>query len=153
MCTCISPCLYVNLTLHVFSTPLCIVTWKNGFLCVALCVCVLQSSHTLVRVCICTCTCIYVEMNHNVTSKSLCIVWWKHGCPVWHSVCFPSHLISVPLPCLECVHCITTCIYVHPTPHVSSTPYTLLHGNLDFPVWQCVCVCVPVTLPLVPHLD
>ena len=37
--------------------------------------------------------------------------------------------------------CISTCIYVHPTPHVSSIPYALLHGNLDFPVWQCVCVC------------
>ena len=36
--------------------------------------------------------------------------------------------------------CISTYIYVHPTPHVSSTPYALLHGNLDSSVWQCVCV-------------
>ena len=35
---------------------------------------------------------------------SLCVVWWKVWChctAVW--LC-PSHLISVPTPCLECVH-------------------------------------------------
>ena len=38
--------------------------------------------------------------------------------------------------------CISTCIYVHPTPYVSSTFYALLHGTLDFAVWQCAYMCV-----------
>ena len=32
----ISTCIYVYLTLHVCSTPLCIVKWKHGFLCVVM---------------------------------------------------------------------------------------------------------------------
>ena len=37
-------------------------------------------------------------------SLPLCIVWWKPGYPCI-SVCLcPSHLISVPTTCLECVH-------------------------------------------------
>ena len=35
---------------------------------------------------------------------TLCIVWWKPGWP-YRAVCLcPSHLISLPTPCLECVH-------------------------------------------------
>ena len=110
----------------------------------------------------------------------------------------PSHLISVPTPCLECVYasvhvlmstwvpnssppplhsymetgvpmcgtvcmfqsvhfwshtlfrtctCLSTCIYVHLTPHVSSTPYGWLHGNLCSCMWHCVCPHHPPSDP------
>ena len=102
-----------------------------------------------------------------------CIVPWRHGCSCMALCLCPSYLISVPTPCLECVHasvhvlmstwvpnsapsplhsymetwvpvcdtvcmfqsvhlwshtlfrmctCISTCVYVHLTPHVSWTP-------------------------------
>ena len=56
---------------------LSIVWWKHGCLCVALCPCLLHP---------------------------LCIVWWKPGCPCTAECLCPSHLISVPTPCLGCVH-------------------------------------------------
>ena len=106
--------------------------------------------------------------------KALCIVVWKHKYSCMALCLCPSHLISVPIPCLECVHasghvfmstqlpmlaqppmdsymetwvplcdtvsvsqshcfwshtlvrmctCISTCIQVHLTPEVCSTPF------------------------------
>ena len=34
----------------------------------------------------------------------MCIVWWKLGCLCMVVCLCPSHLISVIIPCLECVH-------------------------------------------------
>ena len=33
-----------------------------------------------------------------------CIIWWKPGFPCMAVRLCPSHFISVPTPCLECVH-------------------------------------------------
>ena len=67
--------------------------------------------------------------------------------PCMSQCMFSSHLISVPILLFRMCSCISTCIYVHPTTHVSSTPYALLHGNLDSSVWQCVCPRYPTTGP------
>ena len=108
------------------------------------------------------------------SGPALCILWCQVGCPCMAVCLCPSHIISDPTHCLECVHasvhefmstwlpmsgaspmhslmetwvplygsvfvsqvshfcshtlfrmctCISTCIYVHLTPHISSTPY------------------------------
>ena len=98
----------------------------------------------------------------------LCIIWWKPGCP-WMAVCFcPSHLISVlspcsecvhafmspacvATPCLECVQCISTCIYAHLTVHVCFPPLCIVSWKLGCSYFSlCVCPshpgCGPTTL-------
>ena len=278
MCTCISTWIYVHLAAYVWSTPICIVWWKPGCPCMAVCLCpshlisvatpclecvhasvhefmstlhpmsgpppmdsymeswvplcvnacVSQSpyfcSYTLFRMCTCISTWIYVHLAVYVWSTpmhslmetrvplygsvfvsqsshfcchtfldcvhasvqeftstwlpssgpALCILWCQVGCPCMAVCLCPSHIISDPTPCLDCVHvsvhkfmstflsmsgphplhtlmsswvplygsvfvsqsqhfwshtlfrmctCIRTYIYVHLTPHVSSTTY------------------------------
>ena len=134
--------------------------------------------------------------------KPVCILTWKHGCPCMALCLCPSHLISVPTPCLECVHaslhvlmstwvpnsapsplhsymetwvpmcdivcmfqsvlfwshtlfrmctCISTCIYVNSTSHVILCPMDS-YMETWVPLHVTVCLCVPVTLLMVPCL-
>ena len=157
-----TPCLeYFHASVHEFmstwlpmsSPPLCIVWWKHGCPCVAVCLCsshlifvptpCLEYFHASVHEFMST----WLPMYAPSPMHSLLETW----VPLYGSVfVFQSpHFCSHTL--FRMCSCISTCIYVHPTPHVSSTPYTLLHGNLDFPVWQCVCVCVCVCVPVTYH--
>ena len=53
---------------------------------------------------------------------------------------FSSHLISVPIACLECVHA-SGHVFMYTKLSMLAQPlYALLHGNLGSSVWQCVCV-------------
>ena len=129
--------------------------------------------------------------------KPLCIVTWKHGCSCMALCLCPSHLISIPTPCLECVHesvhvlmstqlpilaqppmdsymetwvlvCGSVCVapshpachptpwlkYVHPSVHVyMSISPCLLHPLrivIRKPGCPCVAVCVSMT-PIFSH--
>ena len=180
-------------TPHVSSTPLCIVTWKPGFLCMAVCVC---HSHpttgpTPWLKCVHTSVHVYMSTWLTMSASLFGIVIWTSGCPcvamcvcVCVCVCY-SQLACGPTPWLKCVHAlvhvlmstwaqnsdtlplhsymetwvpgcgtvcmfhfwshilfrmctgISACIYVHPTAHVSSTPYGLV-------TWEPGCICVAV---------
>ena len=87
----------------------------------------------------------------------------------------PSHLISVPIPCLECVHASAHVFMSTQLPMLAQPPWTVTwkHGflcvalcvcpsHLTAPppmysyveIWVPLCntVCVVFILPLVPHL-
>ena len=157
--------------------PLCIVIWKHGFLCEALCVCCSHPTSGPTPWLECVYASVHAFMSTWLPlSPETNIHTYIHTyMESWVTLCLcPSHLISVLIPCLECVHasvyvlmstwvpnsspsplhsymdtwvsvcctvcmfqspclwshifikmctCINTNIYVHPTPHVSSTPY------------------------------
>ena len=68
-----------------------------------------------------------------------CIVWWKSGCPCM-SVCLcPSHLISVPTPCLKCVH---ASVHVFLSIWLPILAWSPLHSYIETWVSQCSTVCV-----------
>ena len=117
-------------------------------------------SHTLFSMCTCISTCIYVHLTPHVFSTSYC----SHPTSVhasvhefmstWLPMSALSHLNSfmktwVPLCDIVCLSessyfwshtfvrictCISTCIYVHLTPHFSLIPCGLLHGKMCVPV-------------------
>ena len=60
--------------------------------------------HLISDMCTCTSTWIYVHLAALCLVHPLYIVWWKPGCPCMAVSLYPSHLISVATPCLECVH-------------------------------------------------
>ena len=105
MCTCISTWIYVHLTTHVCS-PLCIVLWKPGCPCMAVC---LWPSHLIFVPTPCL-ECVHASGHEfmstwlPMSAPTLWIVSWKCGCPCTAVCLCPSHLISVPTPCLEYVH-------------------------------------------------
>ena len=96
----------ISIWLHMYALPHICSYMENGFLSMALCG--MDPSHfwsyTLVRMCTCISTCIYVHLTPQYHLKSLCIVTWKHECHCVALCLCPSHLISVPTPCIECVH-------------------------------------------------
>ena len=123
MCICISTFIYVHLTAHVHAAPpmhSLIETWVPLFGIV----CLSQSpyfwSHTLVGV--------YMHQymylcppDSQYHLKPLHTVTWKHGCPcvaLWVSLThFCSHTF------IRICICISICIYVHLTPHISLNPF------------------------------
>ena len=117
--------------------PLWIVTWKVGCPCVSLCLLFLSPwlwSHTLFRMCTYISTWIYVNLAAYAWSTPICIVWWKPGCPCMAVCLCPSHLISVPTPCLECVHA-----SVH---EFMSTLHPMSGPPLWIVTWKVGCPCV-----------
>ena len=137
-----SPCL-----LH----PLCIVTWKNGFFCVALWVCCSHPTPWL--------ECVYahvhvlmlkwIPMSPQIPMHSLMKTWL----PCMAQCMFPSHLISVPIPCLECVH---TSVHVFMSTQLPMLAQPPIHCYMETWISLCdsVCVCVCPSHPtLVPPLD
>ena len=75
---------------------------------------------------------------------SLCIVWWKAGWPCTAVCLCPSHLISVPIPCLGCVHasvhvCMSTWL-----PMLANHPMDS-YMERWVPVCGTVCVCLSHT--------
>ena len=109
MCTCISTCIYVHPDCPCMVQP-CMHSlmeiWVPLFVTVhGFPVTLHLWSHTLFRTCTCIITWIYVHPwlpisgpppMHSLMETCVCLCM---------AVClFPSHLICVPTPCLECVH-------------------------------------------------
>ena len=131
---------------------LCIVWWKHGCPCVALCVCHnhptsvpppwLECVHALVHGFMST----LLLMLAQPPMHSLMETW----VPLYVSVfvsqwpCLCSNILFRIFPCTS------TWIYVHLTAHICSTPMHSLMETVGAPV--CQCVCVPVTSFLFPHL-
>ena len=122
----------------------CIVSWKFVCPCVSLC-CVSWSPHAcgptiLFRMCTCINTCNLCPPDCPCMLQPVCIVWWKPWVPLFATV----HVSQSP--CIVWSHtlfrmctCIITCIYVHLTSHVCSTPYAQFDGNCWYP---CMAVCL-----------
>ena len=97
--------------------------------------CVSQSpclwSHTLVRMCTCISTWIYVYLTPHV---------WSSSCmAVCMAVClYPRYLISVPTPCLECVH-VTVHIFMSTLLPILAQPPMVSYIEGWVP---CVSLCV-----------
>ena len=85
---------------------LCIVWWKPGCPCMAVCLC---PSHLISVATPCS-ECVHASVHefmstlHPMSGPPLWIVTWKVGCPCVSLHVCPSHLILVATPCLECVH-------------------------------------------------
>ena len=85
---------------------LCIVWWKPGCPCLSLCMCPSNP----------TCgpppflECVHASVQEFMSTwlpssgPALCILWCQVGCPCMAVCLCPSHIISDPTPCLECVH-------------------------------------------------
>ena len=121
--------------------PICILTWKDVFLCVAWCV--FQSlylwSHILDRRCTCSSICTSVYLTPNVFFTPFAYLHGKMGSSVWHCVCHPviyfwSHTL------FKMCTCISTLIYVHTWLCTSVPP----HLNSFMKTWVPLCdiVCL-----------
>ena len=118
-----SPCL-----LHSIS----ILTWKDGFLCVALCV--FQSpdspylspwSHILDRMCTCISTWTSVYLTPYVCFTLFAYLHGKMGCSVWHCVCLPvtyfwSHTLFKMCTCISTLIYVLTWLCMSVPPHLNS---------------------------------
>ena len=71
--------------------------------------------------------------------KPLCIVWWKHGYSCMALCLCPSHLISVPRPCLECVHIPVHVFMSNQLPMLAQPP---MDSYVETWVLVCGTVCV-----------
>ena len=124
MCTCISSWIYVDLM--PMSGPAAMHSLMETWVPLYGSVFVSQvshfCSHTLFRMCTCISTCIYVHlmpMSGPAAMHSLMETW----VPLYGSVFVSqvSHFCSHTL--FRMCTCISIGIYVHLTPHISSTPY------------------------------
>ena len=141
MCSCISICIHVHLTVPMVAQPpmhCYMQTW------IPLCgsVCVSQSldhwSHTLFRMCTCISTCIHVHLTYHVcfTFLNSDMETWV---PLYGSVCVLQSACFGPTPWLKCVHA---------SVHVLCEPeFRILIHLLCIVIWkyglpgvaQCVC--------------
>ena len=142
MCTCISTWIYVYLTPHVWSTPLWIVTWKVGCLCVSLCLCpihpccgptaCLECVHASVHEFMST----WLLMSGPPPLHSLMEIW----VPLYGSVfVYQSSHFCCPTLYKMCT-CISTWIYVYLTAHMSGPPP--MDSYMEIWVPLCVTACV-----------
>ena len=138
--------------------------------------CVSQSpclcSDTLFRMCTCISTWIYVHLTACHLVHPLCILWCQVGCPCMAVCLCPSHIISVPTPCLECVPAISTWIYVHLTDNVTwCTPLCIVVMETWVPLYgsvfvsqssyfcchtlfrMCTCISTCIYVHLTPHIS
>ena len=114
MCICISTCTSVYLTPHIWLHHISILTWKDEFLCMALCV---SSRHS---------TCgptswiesVYASV-HVLMSTGLPMSASPHlhtsmerWIPLCGTVCVFHSSTSGPTPCIKMCTCISTLIYV-----------------------------------------
>ena len=148
--------------------PLCIVTWKHGCHCVAMCV--LQSSHfcsqTLVRMCTFNSTSIYVHLTPHFILTPLCIITWKDVCLCIAQCEYFSKLTCGPTPWLECVHAsghvfMSICLPMSPSLHLHTymerwVPLCVFHSS---PVWlhtlvrMCICFSTCIHVHLTPNVN
>ena len=132
MCICISTCIYVHLTGHIWApTSYGIVWWKLGCPCLSHCVCVSQSpwlwSHTLFRMCTCISTCIYVQPYSPYLAQPPMYSYMENlAAPVWQCVCGQSPHVLWSDTLFRMCTCISTWIYVHLTVHHLVHPLCIL---------------------------
>ena len=125
---------------HILIYPLCIVNWKHGFRGVAQCVCSSQCTPCLE--CVHASIHTYMSIQFPIIAQPPMHSYMETWVPLCGTVCvsqsphFWSHTLF-----RMCV-CMSTCIYVHLTPNVTSNHYAYIHRNMGAPVWQCVCVSV-----------
>ena len=128
------------------SLTLCIVIWKHGFFCVALCVCCshptsgptpwLECVYALVHVCMC----IQLPISPQTPLHSYM--------ETWVPLCGTVFVSQSPHNCSHTLDtmfiCISTCIHVHMTTHVCSTH---LHSFMQTWVALYVCFSQPTSRP------
>ena len=152
MCTCISTCIYVHLTAHDYGPALCIVWWKFGCPYLSLCMCVPVTLLVVPLPCL---ECVHASV-HEFMSTWLPIA----GPPLMHrlmetvypcmAVClFPSNLICIPTPCLECVHASVYVIMCTWLPRSGPDP---MHSLMETWMPLYSCVFVSQSPHLFPHL-
>ena len=125
ICTCISTCTDVNMSCKFCLHPLCIVTCKHGFPCVAQFVCSSQSTsgptphlecvHASVHILIST----WFPMLAQPPMDSYKQTW----VPLCGTVCLSQSPCLWSHTLIKMCTCISTSIHVHPTPNVSLTLY------------------------------
>ena len=131
---------------------LCIVWWKPGCPCMAVCLC---PSHLISVATPC------LECVHASVHEFMSTLQPTSGPPPmdgymesWVPLCVTACVSQSPYFCsytlFRMCTCISTWIYVYVTPHVWSTPYGNLHGKLGAPVYHFFYV--PFILVVVPHL-
>ena len=146
MCTCITTCIYVNLSSEYCSSPLCIVPWKHGYHCVSLCFAVIPL--------------LFPDLGQNVymhqymyfcLPDSQCLVpphlhtYMKRWIPLCGTVCVFQSLYFWSHTLFKMCTCISTLIYVHLTAHVCCTPFEQFHEKHEYPcVTWCVCCNKPI---------
>ena len=158
-----SPCL-----LHSIS----ILTWKDGYLCVALCV--FQSlspwSHILDRRCTCISTCTSVYLTPYVCFTLFAYLRGKMGSSVWQIVCLPvicfwSHTLFKMCTCISTLIYVLTWLHMSVPPHLysfmktwmplcdivclSQSAYFWLHTF----VRMCTCISTCIYVHLTPHFS
>ena len=123
-CTCISTWIYVHLTVHVCSLPLCLVSWKLGCPYLSLCLCPIHPASGPTP-CL---KCVHASL-HEFMSTWLPISgpppmhsFIETGCPCIAVCLCPSNLIC-SLTLFRMCTCISTCNYVHLTAQVWPRSY------------------------------
>ena len=141
MCKCISTWIYVHLAAYVWST-LCIVWWKLGCPCMAVCVC---PSH-LISIATPCLECVHVSVHEFMSTlhpmsgpHPLWIVTWKVGCPCVSLCLCPNQSGCGPTPCLECVHASVNEFISNLHPMSGPTPMDIY---MESWVALCVTACV-----------
>ena len=123
---------------------LCIVWWKSGCPCMAVCLC---PSHLISDLTPC------LECVHASVHEFMSTLHPMSGPPSmdsymekWVPLCVTACVSQSPYFCSYTLYrmctSISTWIYVHLAAYVWSNPYTYFDGNLGAPVWQYVCVAV-----------
>ena len=122
--------------------PLCIVWWKPGCPCMAVCLC---PSHLISVATPC------LECVHGSVHKFMFTLHRMSGPPPmdsymesWVPLCVTACVSQSPYFCYYTLFrmctCISTWIYVHLAAYVWSTPYAYFDGNLGAPC-MAVCLC------------
>ena len=129
-----------------------IVTWNHGWPFVALCMCpslILLAPHLVLNMYMYQYMYAYSPDSRSVFHP-LWIVTWKNRCSSIALCLCPSHLISVPTPCLECVH---ASVHVLMSTWVPNCSPPFLHSYMEtwIPMYDTVCIFQSSPL-LVPHL-
>ena len=83
-----------------------------------------------------------------MSAPSLCIVWWKPGCPCMPMFLCPSHLISIPTHCLECVQASEHVFMSTWIPMLAQPP---MDSYMETWVTLCDSVCVCPSHPASGH--
>ena len=121
--------------------PLCIVWRKPGCPCMSVCLC---PSH-LISVATPCLECVHASVHefmstlHPMSGPPPIDSHMEVGCPCLSPLCFPSHLIFVPAPCLECVHA---------SVNEFMSTWLLMSGptSLSIVWWKPGCPCMAVCL-------
>ena len=123
-CICISTCTYVNWTPNVCFTPFAYFHGKMGF---SVWHCVSSShlllAHTMFKMCTCISTLIYVLTWLPMSVPPNLNSFMKTWVPLCDIVCLSQSTYFWSHTFVRMCTCISTCVYVHLTPSITSNPY------------------------------